>query len=123
MHVVFQSRNEQASELRRLVVQRVRFVLRRLSWLSPRARIKLSDINGPHGGVDKRCQIELKTDGQPGVVVTAVAADWAQALNMALIKGVRALMRGWRRSQDVRPARRARAERFVAGSAAQGSRA
>ncbi len=109
MQVIFQSRNEQAAQLRKLAIERVSFVMRRLSWLSPRARVRMTDINGPHGGVDKRCQIELKTDGKGQVVVTAVARDWADALNMALERASRVLVRGLRRSQDVRSARPSRA--------------
>lgn len=59
MHVLFKSRNPQATDLRDLAERRVRFVLRRLSRLVPRAEVQLSDLNGPRGGVDKRCQVEL----------------------------------------------------------------
>jgi ribosome-associated translation inhibitor RaiA len=102
MQVLFKSRHPQAIELRDLAERRVRFVLRRLSWLVPRAEVQLSDMNGPRGGVDKRCQVELRTDGAGSVVVAAVAKDWRTALDNALARAARFLMRLWRRGSDSR---------------------
>jgi len=102
MHVQFKSRHPQATEFRDLTERRVRFVLRRLSWLVPRAEVQLSDVNGPRGGIDKRCQVELRTDGAGSVVVTSVAKDWRTALDQALARAARFLMRLWRRGNDAR---------------------
>ena len=100
MQVLFESRDPQAAQLRDLAVRRVRFVMRRLTWLVPRAEVHLSDVNGPRGGVDKRCQVELKTDGAGPVVITAVARDWRSALDSALGRAARMVMRLWRRGKD-----------------------
>jgi ribosome-associated translation inhibitor RaiA len=80
-------------------VQRARFVMRRLAWLVPRAKVQLSDVNGPRGGVDKRCQVELRTDGSGTVVITSLARDWRSALDSALARAARVLVRLLRRSQ------------------------
>ena len=102
MQVLFKSRHPEATELRDLAEHRVRFVLRRLGWLVPRAEVQLSDVNGPRGGIDKRCQVELRTDGAGSVVVVAVASDWRTALDNALARAARFLMRTWRRSSESR---------------------
>ena len=102
MQVLFKSRDPQATDLRDLTERRVRFVLRRLGWLVPRADVFLSDVNGPRGGVDKRCQVELRTDGAGTVVVASVAPDWRSALDTALTRAARLLMRQWRRASDSR---------------------
>ncbi len=102
MQVLFKSRHPEATDLRELTERRVRFVLRRLLWLVPRAEVQMSDVNGPRGGVDKRCQIELRTDGGGSVVVTSVASDWRTALDHALARAARYVVRQWRRSQDTR---------------------
>ena len=47
MQVLFKSRHPQATDLRDLTERRVRFVLRRLGWLVPRADVQMSDVNGP----------------------------------------------------------------------------
>lgn len=100
MQVLFKSRHPQADELRELTERRVRFVLRRLGWLVPRADVQMSDVNGPRGGIDKRCQVELRTDGAGWVVVASVASDWRTALDNALARAARFLMRLWRRGND-----------------------
>ncbi|MDO9005270.1 MAG: HPF/RaiA family ribosome-associated protein [Aquabacterium sp.] len=102
MQVLFKSRHPQATDLRDLTERRVRFVLRRLGWLVPRAEVQMSDVNGPRGGIDKRCQVELRTDGAGSLVVTSVASDWRTALDKALARAARLLMRVSQRGKDPR---------------------
>lgn len=102
MQVIFESPDPQAAELRTLTERRVRQALRRLAWLIPRVRVHLSDINGPLGGIDKRCQIELMTDGGKPVVVTSLARDWFSALQSALTRATRSLLHNWQRSRKPR---------------------
>ena len=109
MQVLFKSRHPQATELRDLTERRVRFVLRRLGWLVPRAEVQMSDVNGPRGGIDKRCQVELRTDGAGSVVVASVASDWPTALDNALARAARFLVRLLRRESDSRRIR----QRFI----------
>jgi ribosome-associated translation inhibitor RaiA len=99
MQVLFESRDPEAMVMRDLAEKKVRFSMRRLTWLVPRAKVQLSDVNGPRGGVDKRCQIELKTEGSGTVVITAMARDWRSALDSALSRASRALLRLDQRSQ------------------------
>ena len=73
--------------------------MRRLTWLVPRARVLLSDVNGPRGGVDKRCQLEIRTSTAGTLVITSVARDWRCALDTSLARATQALLRIWRRSQ------------------------
>ena len=102
MQVLFKSRHPHASDLRDLTERRVHFVLRRLGWLVPRAEVQMSDVNGPRGGIDKRCQVELRTDGAGSVVVASVASNWRTALDNALARAARFLLRLWRRGSDRR---------------------
>ena len=98
MQILFKSRPPQAAAVLEAIERRVRFVLRRLSALVPRVDVKLVDVNGPRGGIDKRCQIELRTDGAGPVVVSSVAKDWRTALDGALARAVRLVLRVWRRA-------------------------
>ena len=100
MQVIFESRDPQAANLRHLAVTRLQFVLRRIQWLVPRATVRLSDVNGPRGGVDKRCQVELDTDGSGKVVITAQARDWRTAIDNALSRAARVLLRLWQRGRS-----------------------
>jgi len=99
MQVHIESREPEATPLRELVQRRVRFVMRRLAWLVPQATVQLSDVNGPRGGVDKRCRVALQPIGMERVVITSVARDWRSALDQALSRAARALLRQWRRGQ------------------------
>ena len=109
MQVLFKSGHSQAADLRDLTERRVRFVLRRLGWLVPRAEVQMSDVNGPCGSVDKRCPVELRTEGAGSVVVASVAGDWRTALDKALARAARFVMRLWRRGNDSRRMR----QRFI----------
>lgn len=102
MQVIFETREPEAARWRRTAVRQLRFVTRRLHWLVPQARIRFSDLDGPTrtpGGAAKRCQVELHTAGAGTVVVTAVAAHWPAALDRALSRAARALLRAWRRAR------------------------
>ncbi len=99
MQIIFESRVADGSQLRDLTVERLRFALRRLTVLVPRAKVQFSDVNGPRGGVDKRCQVELKTDGAGTVVIASLARDWRTALDQSLTRATRVLTRSLQRNQ------------------------
>ncbi len=107
MQIIFESRDPEGALLRDTAERRLRFVLRRLTWLVPRATLHLSDVNGPRGGIDKCCQVELKTEHAGTVVIVAKARDWRSAIDDAMARAARAVLRAWRRSQEqTRPNKR-----------------
>ncbi|OGB00897.1 MAG: hypothetical protein A3E25_02475 [Burkholderiales bacterium RIFCSPHIGHO2_12_FULL_69_20] len=109
MQVTFESRDPLAAPLRALAVGRMTFVLRRLGTLVAHARLRLSDVNGPRGGVDKRCQIAVRTDAGGTVVITAASHDWRTAIDDALARAAQVLRRKLQRGRPVRIPRTARA--------------
>lgn len=88
-----------APEHREQIRRRASFALSRLQPRVERVEVRLSDINGRRGGVDKQCRVELRTDSAGTVVVTAVARDWQAALDTALARSARTLVRVWRRGR------------------------
>ncbi|UUX95136.1 HPF/RaiA family ribosome-associated protein [Aquabacterium sp. J223] len=98
MDVIFESRDPQGQALRDVAERRLRFSLRRLAWWVARATVRLSDVDGPRRGADKRCQVELQPVGGPVVVVTSLAADWRSSLEQAVSRSARALLRAHRRT-------------------------
>ena len=98
MQIIFESRDADGSQMRELSVERVRFALRRLSALVPRAKVQFSDVNGPRGGVDKRCQVELNSDAAGTVVIASLARDWRTALDRSLRRATQVLKRSLQRS-------------------------
>ncbi len=99
MHVIFESRDADGAQMRDLCVERVHFALRRLNTWVPRAKVQFSDVNGPRGGVDKRCQVELSTDAAGTVVIASLARDWRTALDRSLGRATRVLTRSLQRTQ------------------------
>lgn len=104
MQIIFQSRDCDGAQMRDVSVQRVQFALRRMSSLVPRAKVLFSDVNGPRGGIDKRCQVELNTEANGKVVISSLASDWRTALDQSLQRATRALSRITQRNQ--KPVRR-----------------
>lgn len=99
MRVIFESRDANGSHMREVSVQRVQFALRRLSALVSSAKVQMSDVNGPRGGLDKCCHVELNTGGSGTVVISSLAKDWRSALERSLRRAVRVLKRSLQRSQ------------------------
>ena len=99
MQIIFESRDADGAKMRDFCEQRVRFALRRLAAVVPRAKVQFSDVNGPRGGVDKRCQVELKTENAGTVVIASLARDWRTALDRSLTRATRVLTRSLHRVQ------------------------
>jgi hypothetical protein len=110
MHVIVESRQVTETTLREEAHARVRFALRRLGAAIPRARVMFTDINGPRGGVDKHCLLEVKTDKSGVLVISTLASDWRSALDEGLDRLVRALTRTLQRQS--KPVRRRQAVAF-----------
>lgn len=103
MQVLFEARQASGDVLRDEALSRVRFALRRLGAVVPRAKVMFTDINGPRGGVDKHCLIEVKTEKAGTLVISSLASDWRTALDDGLDRLVRALTRSLHRRH--KPAR------------------
>ena len=86
--------------LKNYTTSRMQFALNRNDSYIMRARIWLADINGPRGGVDKRCQIELKLAGQNNIVIEDIEADLYFAIDRASDRCMRTLGRRIARSRQ-----------------------
>jgi len=93
MEVVIQTQHPDAQALRSWVEERVRFTTQRLSGVVSRAVVRLKDLNGPRGGVDKHCQIQLSTANGGVLVVSSRGGNWRATLDMALSRAAHALTR------------------------------
>ena len=86
--------------LKSYTTNRMQFVLNRNDSYVTRVRIWLADINGPRGGVDKSCQIELKLMGQNTIVIEDIKADLYLAIDRATERCMRTLSRRLARSKQ-----------------------
>ena len=48
-----------------------------------RAEVRLSDVNGPRGGIDKCCQLLVQIAGTSSVVIRDVSSDMYTAIDRA----------------------------------------
>lgn len=60
--------------------------------------MQFSDVNGPRGGLDKRCQVEIANGAAGKVVVVSLAQDWQTALDLSLRRAAMVLKRSLQRS-------------------------
>ncbi|WP_374362501.1 ribosome hibernation-promoting factor, HPF/YfiA family [Pseudoduganella danionis] len=65
-----------------------------LGWaLTRRLAVWLSDINGPRGGRDKRCKIQISLDHGKTIVIEDTEEDMYAAIDLAAERADRALVR------------------------------
>ncbi|NNJ94686.1 MAG: HPF/RaiA family ribosome-associated protein [Halobacteria archaeon] len=79
--------------IRERVDKRIRFALSRISHRLRRVDVRLSDLNGPRGGVDKRCLIEVRINRHPPVIVTDVQSDLYRCVDRASARAQRTVLR------------------------------
>jgi len=66
-----------------------------------RVAMRLSDINGPRGGSDKRCHLQVVLTGLPDLVVEDTEADLYVAIDRAADRAGRTLVRKIERRQTL----------------------
>ncbi|MGB5259581.1 MAG: HPF/RaiA family ribosome-associated protein [Gammaproteobacteria bacterium] len=79
--------------LEKHVHSRLGFTFSRVSGRARRVHVRLSDLNGPRGGVDKRCLIEVCLDGLPAIVIQDVQPDMYTAIDRAAGRAARTVLR------------------------------
>ncbi len=75
-----------------------------------RVDVMLSDLNGPRGGIDKCCLIEVNVDGLRPVIIEDVQSDLYRAIDRAAGRASRTIAR--RLALD-NSRRRAKAQRWL----------
>ena len=63
--------------------------------------MRLSDINGPRGGADKRCHLQVVLTGLPNVVVEGTEVDLYVAIDRATVRAGRTVGRRSVRQRDM----------------------
>lgn len=73
--------------------RRLHFAMAYCSGHVNRVVVRLSDINGPRGGADKRCHIQVVLAGIPDVVVEDTQVDLYAAIDRAITRAKRTVVR------------------------------
>jgi len=101
MQIKIQARNFSLTRAMRMYIERrLGFALSTCYRQVNRILVRLSDINGPRGGNDKRCHLEVILPGQ-AVVVEDTEADLYVAINRASSRAGRTVMRQLRRRRHI----------------------
>lgn len=93
--------------------RRFQVALGRLGRRLPQVTVRLSDENGPKGGVDKRCQVVVAIPPDHVMTIDEQHADLYQAIDFAADRAARAVTReiGRRRARRTQAAERRAVER------------
>jgi ribosome-associated translation inhibitor RaiA len=87
------SRLEMTNALRSYTEHRLAIALGWAKQHICKLAVSLSDINGPRGGVDKRCKIQVQLGGGREVIIDNVEADLYVAIDRAVDRADRAVVR------------------------------
>lgn len=86
--------------IRNYATQHMQFALYRNDGNIMHVRVCLADINGPRGGIDKRCQINLALAGQNNIVIEDTETDLYVAIDRASDRCERTLARRLERLRE-----------------------
>lgn len=84
---------ELTEALRDYTEKRLAYALSHAQQRIQRVQVRLIDVNGPRGGVDKRCQIDVRLKGLPSVVIEDTESDLYLAIDRAAERVARMLAR------------------------------
>ena len=102
MQIDIQARDFSLTDaLRSHAERRLRFALTCCDDHIHRIVMRLSDINGPRGGADKLCHLQVVLDGLPDVVIEDIEADLYVAIDRATDRAGRTLVRKIDRQQTL----------------------
>ncbi|MBL8407810.1 MAG: HPF/RaiA family ribosome-associated protein [Candidatus Accumulibacter phosphatis] len=103
MQIFIQARGfDLSADLRKHVERRIHFAL---DWADQHVRkvsIRLSDLNGPRGGEDKRCSIQVAVPGAADVLIEDTEPDLYVAIDRAADRAGRTLARQVARQREYR---------------------
>ncbi len=86
--------------LRSHVKRRLQFAMSRFQRRGLRIKVRLSDVNGPKGGVDMHCHLQICITGLPDILVEDTEANLYSAINRAAERAGRTLQRQFARDLE-----------------------
>jgi ribosome hibernation promoting factor len=101
MKILIRSRIRASAAVRAYVERRLQFSLDRFSQRVERAVVHLEDVNGPRGGEDKVCRIEVRLRPTGSVLVEESGSAVLAAVAGAAERLGRAVSRALERRRDV----------------------
>jgi ribosomal subunit interface protein len=101
MNVEVRGRNLRLNRsLKEYCERRLQFALGRFEEKLGRVVVRLSDVNGPRGGVDKRCQVDVLVRGRRPLRVESTDVSLHSAVDEAAQRVAQAVLRVLGRERD-----------------------
>lgn len=98
MQIEIQTRDFLLTEGLRVHVQRrLQFAMSRFQDRALRVSVCLSDVNGPKGGVDKHCRLQIRVGGLPDIFIEDIESDLYVAVDRAVERAGRTVGRQLKR--------------------------
>ena len=92
--------------LRDHIERRLRFALDRFAGRVRQVRVKVGDLNGPRGGIDKCCKLAISLDRSSTIVVESHASNVYAAVDCVADKAATCIGRILKRPHGRNPLRR-----------------
>ena len=92
--------SEVDSSVREHIKRRLHFSLGRMATRIPKVIVRIDDLNGPRGGVDKTCRIDVEVLRGSDVFVEDRDADVIAVIDRAAQRTGRAVARALERTRD-----------------------
>jgi ribosome-associated translation inhibitor RaiA len=90
-------------ELRRFIERRAHFGMGRLAARVRSLAVRLKDVNGPRGGVDQSCDVQVDLGMDQPVIVSERRDNVFSAIALAMDRARRATRRRLANARDARP--------------------
>lgn len=89
--------------LREFVLRRVHFQLSRFGHELTAVVVRVGDVNGPRGGIDKRCQVTVRGPRVRSSTLQETSSDAYAAVSSAVDRVARTVGRGIERARGLQP--------------------
>ena len=100
MQIIIQSQDFSLSkQLREHIHRQVRFALSRFADRIQRVRVSVADVNGPRGGLDKRCLMQVEVLAKPGLVAEVTDSSMYAAISRSASRANRLVTSCLKREQ------------------------
>ena len=86
--------------LRDYIERRLQFSLNWAHQNLQKVTLRLEDINGPKGGADKSCRVQIPIAGGKPVIIEEIQSDLYVAIDRAIDRAARALSRKLERKRE-----------------------
>lgn len=93
MKMLFRIQDNDATELRKYAERRIAFQFSRFAREVDTLALRLQDVNGPRGGIDKLCQVTLRGPHVGQLALAELAYSTKEAIDLAIARMARLVAR------------------------------